>query len=74
MVSIDNVTIISISTLEELQGIIQRGSERRHTSGTQMNEESSRSHLILSIVIESTNLQTQSVAKGKVFMTYYPCQ
>ncbi|XP_043815036.1 kinesin-like protein KIN-14E isoform X3 [Manihot esculenta] len=66
MVSIDNVTIISISTLEELQGIIQRGSERRHTSGTQMNEESSRSHLILSIVIESTNLQTQSVAKGKL--------
>ncbi|KAF2312540.1 hypothetical protein GH714_035005 [Hevea brasiliensis] len=66
MVSIENVTIISISTLEELQGIIQRGSERRHTSGTQMNEESSRSHLILSVVIESTNLQTQSLAKGKL--------
>lgn len=70
MVSIENVTVISISTFEELQSIIQRGSEQRHTSGTQMNEESSRSHLILSIVIESTNLQTQSVARGKVSVTH----
>ncbi|KAK4789906.1 hypothetical protein SAY86_017210 [Trapa natans] len=66
MVSVENVTVISISTIEDLRAIIQRGSEKRHTSGTQMNEESSRSHLILSIVIESTNLQTQSVARGKL--------
>ncbi|KAL5557375.1 hypothetical protein UlMin_039611 [Ulmus minor] len=66
MVSVENVTVLSISNYDELKSIIQRGSEQRHTSGTQMNEESSRSHLILSIVIESTNLQTQSVARGKL--------
>ena len=66
MVSVENVSVVSLSTYEELKSIIQRGSEQRHTSGTQMNEESSRSHLILSIIIESTNLQTQSVARGKV--------
>ncbi|KAK8996206.1 hypothetical protein V6N11_076453 [Hibiscus sabdariffa] len=66
MVAVENATVIPISTFEELQSIIQRGSERRHTSGTQMNEESSRSHLILSVVIESTNRQTQSVARGKL--------
>ncbi|KAB5534879.1 hypothetical protein DKX38_017965 [Salix brachista] len=66
MVSVENVTVVSITTFEELQSIIQRGSDQRHISGTQMNEESSRSHLILSIVIESTNLQTQSVARGKL--------
>ncbi|XP_027359895.1 kinesin-like protein KIN-14I [Abrus precatorius] len=66
MVAVENVTIMSISTVEELNSIIQRGSERRHTSGTQMNEESSRSHLILSIVVESTNLQSQSTARGKL--------
>ena len=33
---------------------------------SQMNRESSRSHLIISIVIESTNLQTQNVTKGKL--------
>lgn len=66
MVSVENVTVLPISTFEELRTIILRGSERRHTSGTQMNDESSRSHLILSIVIESTNLQSQSVARGKL--------
>ncbi|KAK8653175.1 hypothetical protein V6N13_127185 [Hibiscus sabdariffa] len=66
MVAVENATVIPISTFEELQSIIQRGSEQRHTSGTQMNEESSRSHLILSVVIESTNRQTQSVARGKL--------
>ncbi|XP_022739576.1 kinesin-like protein KIN-14E isoform X2 [Durio zibethinus] len=66
MVAVENATVMSISTFEELKTVIQRGSERRHISGTLMNEESSRSHLILSIVIESTNLQTQSVARGKL--------
>jgi hypothetical protein len=67
MVSVENITVLSISTHEELKSVIQRGSEQRHTSGTQMNEESSRSHLIVSVIIESTNLQTQSVARGKVY-------
>lgn len=66
MVSVENVTVVSISTYEELKSIIQKGSEQRHTTETLMNEMSSRSHLILSVVIESTNLQTQSVARGKV--------
>ncbi|GLT39386.1 hypothetical protein SLA2020_135790 [Shorea laevis] len=66
MVTVENVTFIPISKYEELKHIIQRGSEQRHTSGTQMNEQSSRSHLIVSVVIESTNLQTQSVARGKL--------
>ena len=45
---------------------IEAGQQRRHTASTQMNRESSRSHLIMSIIVESTNLQTQSVTKGKV--------
>ncbi|XP_051139409.1 kinesin-like protein KIN-14E [Andrographis paniculata] len=66
MVVVENVTTVSISSHDELRTIIERGSEQRHTTGTLMNEQSSRSHLILSIVIESTNLQTQSVARGKL--------
>lgn len=71
MVVVENVTVMPVSTIEELNNIIQKGSERRHISGTQMNEESSRSHLIVSIVIESTNLQSQSVARGKVFFSTF---
>ncbi|KAF3642859.1 hypothetical protein FXO38_20886 [Capsicum annuum] len=66
MVSVENVTVVSISTYEELRTIIQRGSEQRHTTGTLMNEQSSRSHLIVSVIIESTNLQTQAIARGKL--------
>ena len=33
---------------------------------SEMNAESSRSHLILGIVIESTNLTSGAVVKGKV--------
>lgn len=71
MVSIENVTTVQISSYEELRAIIARGSEQRHIAGTQMNEESSRSHLIFSIIIESTNLQTQSLAKGKVKCVFF---
>ncbi|WOG81780.1 hypothetical protein DCAR_0100931 [Daucus carota subsp. sativus] len=66
MVSVENATIVSVSSYDELKAIIERGSEQRHTTGTLMNEQSSRSHLILSVIIESTNLQTQSVARGKL--------
>ncbi|KAL5980141.1 Kinesin-like protein KIN-14E [Asimina triloba] len=66
MVTVENATVVPISSSEDLRLIILRGSERRHTAGTQMNEESSRSHLILSIIIESTNLQTQTLARGKL--------
>ncbi|KAM0887127.1 hypothetical protein ACQ4PT_029271 [Festuca glaucescens] len=66
VVTVENVTVVSISSFEELSAIITRGSERRHTAGTNMNDESSRSHLVLSIIIESTNLQTQSYSRGKL--------
>ncbi|CAI9110386.1 OLC1v1010396C1 [Oldenlandia corymbosa var. corymbosa] len=66
MVAVENVTVVPISSYDELMSVMQQGSGQRHTTGTLMNEHSSRSHLILSIVIESTNLQTQSVARGKL--------
>ncbi|XP_042014112.1 kinesin-like protein KIN-14I [Salvia splendens] len=66
MVVVENVTVLSISSHDELRHFIERGSEQRHTTGTMMNEQSSRSHLILSIIIESTNLQSQSVSRGKL--------
>ncbi|KAG0461730.1 hypothetical protein HPP92_022027 [Vanilla planifolia] len=66
MVSIENITTSQVSNYEELMSVITKGAEQRHVGGTQMNDESSRSHLILSIIIESTNLQTQTLARGKL--------
>ncbi|KAK8964762.1 hypothetical protein KSP40_PGU008236 [Platanthera guangdongensis] len=66
MVSIENVTVLHVSSFDELMAVTLRGSEQRHVAETQMNDESSRSHLILSIIIESTNFQTQTFARGKL--------
>lgn len=63
---VENATLLPISSHDELHAIVHKGLERRHTSGTQMNAESSRSHLILSVIIESTNRQSQVLVKGKV--------
>ncbi|KAL6651851.1 hypothetical protein ACP70R_010776 [Stipagrostis hirtigluma subsp. patula] len=41
VVTVENATVVSISSIEELRAIILRGSERRHTAGTNMNDESS---------------------------------
>ncbi len=45
---------------------VEGGLLRRHTASTQMNRESSRSHLIMSILVETTNLQTQNTTRGKL--------
>ncbi|XP_057858712.2 kinesin-like protein KIN-14I [Cryptomeria japonica] len=66
MVTVENATFLTVNSLEEMESLIVRGQERRHVAETNMNEESSRSHLILSVVIDSTNLQTQFQTKGKL--------
>ncbi|KXZ52314.1 hypothetical protein GPECTOR_10g946 [Gonium pectorale] len=66
MVTVVGATIVEVTSAKELMSAIEAGQQRRHVASTQMNRESSRSHLIISIIIESTNLQTQSVAKGKL--------
>jgi hypothetical protein len=58
--------MVEVTSARELMETIEKGQLRRHTSSTAMNRESSRSHLIMSIIIEATNLQTQNVTKGKL--------
>ncbi|XP_024397614.1 kinesin-like protein KIN-14I isoform X2 [Physcomitrium patens] len=66
MVVVENATLLPIASHDELQAIVHKGLERRHVSGTHMNSESSRSHLILSVIVESTNRQSQVLVKGKL--------
>jgi hypothetical protein len=64
--SIRNTDVMQVTSARELLATIEKGQQRRHVSSTQMNRESSRSHLIMSVIIEATNLQTQNVTKGKL--------
>lgn len=51
---------------KELFALFDEGSKNRHTASTKMNADSSRSHLIISIVMESTNKTTGQSIKGKL--------
>jgi len=65
-VYVENSTEVEIATCDMLLETIRRGHDRRHTAATKMNSDSSRSHLIVTIVIESLNKKTKQVAIGKL--------
>ncbi|KAG5183712.1 kinesin motor protein-like protein [Tribonema minus] len=54
------------NSVKDLVDTIAAGADRRAVSSTQMNADSSRSHLICSMVISSTNTRTGSVVRGKL--------
>ncbi|KAM7449659.1 hypothetical protein ABFA07_002571 [Porites harrisoni] len=66
LVFVQGSILMEAATKEELWNIFEKGSENRHVASTKMNAESSRSHLILGIIIESTNLTSGAVVKGKI--------
>lgn len=66
MVTVMGATVVEVTSSKALMKVIKDGLDKRHVSSSLMNRESSRSHLIISVVIETTNLQTQAVTKGKL--------
>ena len=66
MVVVNGAIVEEVTSAQQLMDVIAAGQRRRHVSATHMNRESSRSHLIMSFIIECTNLQTQAVTKGKL--------
>ena len=65
-VTVTNLTQRECSTYDDLAALLQEGTARRRVANTQMNTESSRSHQVFSVVVESTDTQTQTVTKGKL--------
>ncbi|KAK3759215.1 hypothetical protein RRG08_054936 [Elysia crispata] len=66
LVYVQGSIIKPASSAKELGGLFDDGSNNRHVASTKMNSESSRSHLILSVIIESENLTTGNIMKGKL--------
>ncbi|XP_074525823.1 putative LOC110439812 homolog [Halichoeres trimaculatus] len=54
------------SSAQELYALFLQACANRHISATKMNVESSRSHLIVGIMVESRNLTNGSVSTGKL--------
>ena len=55
MVFIQNITERVVTSAKETLKLLEEGQSRRHVSGTAMNAQSSRSHLVFSMVISSTS-------------------
>ncbi|XP_023814353.1 kinesin-like protein KIN-14E [Oryzias latipes] len=54
------------SSAQELYALFQQACANRHIAATKMNVESSRSHLIVVIMVESRNLTNGSISTGKL--------
>nr|XP_034326344.1 myosin-11 isoform X3 [Crassostrea gigas] len=66
LVYVQGSIIKEASNSKELFALFEEGSKNRHTASTKMNAESSRSHLIIGITIETTNKTTGQVLTGKL--------
>ncbi|KAK6179033.1 hypothetical protein SNE40_011481 [Patella caerulea] len=66
MVFIQGAVVKEANNDKELFALFEEGSKNRHVASTKMNAESSRSHLVVGIVLESTNKVTGQIMKGKL--------
>jgi len=61
MIYLQNVNSVSIQSKEDLEKLVKLGTNNRKIGKTDMNDESSRSHLILTVVIEICNKEKEQV-------------
>lgn len=65
-VYIPEATVLRATSAKQLQDIFSQGNQKRHTSDTRMNDSSSRSHLVFSILLEISNPDTDLNRLGKL--------
>ena len=66
MIFIQGVTQIKIDSIEEAFQTYQLGISQRKTSMTAMNDSSSRSHFVFSLIVTNTNLDTNQKSTSKI--------
>jgi hypothetical protein len=66
MIYIQGVKQVQVNSKEEALSLYQNSIKGRKVFGTDMNEQSSRSHVIFSVIVESINNETGQKFKGKL--------
>jgi hypothetical protein len=66
LVQVEGAVSMSAANANDVMKIFARGSAQRTTASTKMNAESSRSHLICSLVVQLTNRRTGTQSIGKL--------
>ncbi|GMH52507.1 hypothetical protein TrST_g5623 [Triparma strigata] len=65
---VPDLTMVNVDSLDEVIELLALADLNRSTAKTNMNEHSSRSHLILSCYIVSTNKHSGEVSRGKLHL------
>eukprot|EP00873_Tetraselmis_striata_P008580 jgi/Tetstr1/428844/TSEL_018831.t1 len=65
-VLVDGARVVAVASQEELAAAFKTGLEGRKTAATKMNSESSRSHLVFTILMEHTNLTLGTKSNSKL--------
>jgi HAMP domain-containing protein len=66
-VEVPHLTKEEVTSIDEVMVLLKRGNSNRATAATDMNEHSSRSHMVLSVDVES-GLGTSSMNKGTLYL------
>ena len=66
LVEVDGATRVVVKDAAALNALIATATAARATSGTNMNAQSSRSHLVVALELRSTNRRTSAVTCGKL--------
>ena len=66
IVNVPEAVKIQVGSSKEIMARFDEGNLMRHTSSTKMNDSSSRSHLIFSVLIDVTNGETNQRTVGKL--------
>lgn len=66
LVSLKESVVVDILNPNHCLELFINGNNKRHTGATAMNAESSRSHLIFSLILTVTNRRTNAVKNGKI--------
>ena len=63
---VPNLTQVPVSSLEEVRKLLSVADKNRAQASTNMNEHSSRSHMMLTVSISSEHKETHVVSRGKL--------
>jgi len=64
--TIDNVDEREVASPEELLRLLEEGTEHRHVASTQLNADSSRSHLFLTMSLDIFDQEVKASISGKI--------
>jgi len=65
---VPGVMVAEVSSMEQVFELLKKGELNRTVAGTDMNERSSRSHMVLSVFVEGCNLATGGKTFGKLHL------